>query len=456
MAETKPSYEVLAARLTKAESYLQAIRSGKVDMIVGADAALSVQLAETQQALEKRTEELAKTNVTLQNEVAEHKQAQEELAKYRDHLEVLVLERTAELSRTVEEVERQRWAIMNVLQDLSRSNKKLANEKSLSEEYINSLPGLFYVFDEERFVRWNKQWEIVSGYSSDELAEMYSTDFFQGSDKIHIAEKMKEVFTKGVSGAEAELVTKQGRRIFYYFSGSRIEINGKPHLIGLGINIAERKRAEEQVQASLREKEVLLKEIHHRVKNNMQVISSLLNLQANQIEDEHIHGLFKESQNRIRSMAFIHEKLYENSDLAQIEFEDYLYTLASNIFRSYLKTGIQFIIEAEDIFLDIKIAIPCGLLINELISNALKYAFPEGRTGNIYITMCPTDDNDLVITVRDDGIGFPEGIDFRDTDSFGLQLVNMMTEQLSGTIELNSKEGTTFIITFPVKGEDHE
>ncbi|MDM8541488.1 histidine kinase dimerization/phosphoacceptor domain -containing protein [Desulfococcaceae bacterium HSG9] len=348
MAETKPSYEALAARLAKAESYLQAIRSGKVDIIVGADAALSVQLAETQQALEKRTEELAKTNVTLQNEVAEHKQAQEELAKYRDHLEELVEERTAELSRTVEEVERQRWAIMNVLQDLSRSNKKLALE------------------------------------------------------------------------------------------------------------IEERKQAEEQVQAALREKEVLLKEIHHRVKNNMQVISSLLSLQANQIEDEHMRGLFKESQNRIRSMALIHEKLYGNSDLAQIEFEDYLYTLASNIFRSYLKTGIQFIIEAEDIFLDIKIAIPCGLLINELISNALKYAFPEGRTGNIYITMCPTDDNDLVITVRDDGIGFPEGIDFRDTDSFGLQLVNMMAEQLSGTIELNSKEGTTFIITFPVKGEDHE
>ncbi|MCP4139302.1 MAG: PAS domain S-box protein [Chloroflexi bacterium] len=130
-----------------------------------------------------------------------------------------------------------------------RAEEALRNEKSLSEEYINSLPGLFYVIDdEERLIRWNKQWEIVSGYSSDELAEMHATDFFQGPDEIHIAEKMKEVFTKGLSESEAELVTKQGTKIPYFFSGSRIEINGKPHLIGLGINITERKQAEEAQQ----------------------------------------------------------------------------------------------------------------------------------------------------------------------------------------------------------------
>ncbi len=149
----------------------------------------------------------------------------------------------------------------------------LQNEKMLSEEYINSLPGLFYVFDEEKFVRWNMQWEIVSGYSSNELGKMYGTDFFQGSDRIHIAENMKGVFVEGVSEAEAELVTKQGRRIPYYFSGLRKEINGKPHLIGLGIDITKRRRTEESLQTS--------KEIQDAILSTTDVLLAYLDREFN-------------------------------------------------------------------------------------------------------------------------------------------------------------------------------
>ncbi|MCP4612067.1 MAG: sensor histidine kinase, partial [Planctomycetes bacterium] len=159
----------------------------------------------------------------------------------------------------------------------------------------------------------------------------------------------------------------------------------------------------------------------------------------------------KESQNRIRSMALVHEKLYQAPDLALIDFDNYLRSLTATIFRSYYKSGIELIIEAQDTYLDVNTAIPCGLIINELVSNALKYAFPKNRPGRIHITFRRTATGIFVLTFQDDGIGFPEEIDFRNTESLGLQLVNLSTKQLQGDIELRREQGTTFTITFPEK-----
>jgi two-component sensor histidine kinase len=216
----------------------------------------------------------------------------------------------------------------------------------------------------------------------------------------------------------------------------------------LQAEIAERRRAEERMAASLLEKEVLLKEIHHRVKNNLQIISSLLNLQSDNIDLADPARTFRESQDRIRSMALVHEKLYRSGDVARIDFREYVESLTAGLYRSYFPgPGVRIFADVENVSLDIDLAVSCGLIINELVSNALKYAFPEGRAGEIHVSLAGDGDS-YTLTVSDDGVGLPPGLDFRDTPSLGLQLVNTLVGQLEGTIELDSAEGTRFKITF--------
>ncbi len=225
----------------------------------------------------------------------------------------------------------------------------------------------------------------------------------------------------------------------------------------------ERKWAEEQIKASLREKEMLLKEVHHRVKNNLQVISSLLRLQSEYVKDKESLEMFKESYNRIRSIASIHEKLYQFEELARIDFAEYIRNITDHLFRSYgvNSEAISLKINVVDGLLGIDTAIPCGLIINELVSNCLKHAFPEGRKGEICIDLssdlpaAPSDravqtGNKFTLIVSDNGVGLPKDFHFRNTRSLGLQLVNTLTDQLRGTIELDGNRGTSFKITFTV------
>ncbi len=215
----------------------------------------------------------------------------------------------------------------------------------------------------------------------------------------------------------------------------------------LQAEMIERKRAEERIKLSLQEKEVLLKEIHHRVKNNLQIISSLLNLQSSNLNKE-AAAAFKESQNRIKSMALIHEKLYQSSDLSRVDFGEYVGCLTTHLVRSYTSNpGVSVSMDIRGISLDIDTAIPCGLIINELVSNSLKYAFPDGRTGIIHIDMA-LDNGAYRLTVGDNGIGLSQGTNYRNTGSLGLQLVDTLVDQLEGTIELVPEKGATFMITF--------
>lgn len=212
-----------------------------------------------------------------------------------------------------------------------------------------------------------------------------------------------------------------------------------------------RQRAEEEIKLSLREKEVLLKEIHHRVKNNLQIITSLLNLQSAQLKDPEALMLFRESQSRVRSMALIHEKLYQSKDLARVDFDSYVRDLIVFLFRSYATNPdkIRTHIETQGMFLDIDTAIPCGLIISELVTNTLKYAFPEGQRGNLYVGLGRADDGMLMLEVRDDGVGFPADFDWRKSDSLGLQLVSTLSAQLHGTVEVDGKDGASFKLSFP-------
>ncbi len=214
-------------------------------------------------------------------------------------------------------------------------------------------------------------------------------------------------------------------------------------------DITERKNIELKLKKSLEEKEMLLKEIHHRVKNNLMIISSLLNLQSQYIKDKASQDIFKESQNRARSMALIHERLYQSTDLKRIDFGEYITSLATELFHTYVSAPslIEQKINVEDILLDINTAIPLGLIVNELITNSLKHAFPEGKNGEINIDFHSKDDQ-YELTVKDNGIGFPEDIDFQNTDSLGLRIVNSLTEQIDGEITLDTNNGTKFKITF--------
>lgn len=216
--------------------------------------------------------------------------------------------------------------------------------------------------------------------------------------------------------------------------------------------ISRRAQAEEQLTGSLQEQEVLLKEVHHRVKNNLQIISSLLELQSDAIHDPRLLELFRDSQSRIRSMALVHETLYQSQDLARFDVAPYVETLSVQLFRSY-GADLQRITlrtEVERVVLNIDSVIPCGLILNELLTNAIKYAFPPGQTGEIRVALHVDADQRVTLVVQDTGIGFPEDLDFRHTDSLGLQLVSMLTTQLGGTIELEREGGTRFTLTFPL------
>jgi two-component sensor histidine kinase len=227
---------------------------------------------------------------------------------------------------------------------------------------------------------------------------------------------------------------------------------GQPfQYLAIRFDVTNRKQIEERMRTSLQEKEVLLKEIHHRVKNNLQIISSLLNLQCQNLEDGEVIAAFRESQNRIESMALIHEKLYQSEDMARINASEYIYDLVSNLFYTYEINldAIALKIDVDEVWLGLDTAIPCGLIINELVLNALKHAFPDGRAGEVFIHFGVRDAHHLMLAVSDTGVGLPKDLDYQKTDSLGLQLVNALTHQIEGIIKVNESDGVEFEIVFP-------
>ncbi len=213
--------------------------------------------------------------------------------------------------------------------------------------------------------------------------------------------------------------------------------------------VEERKKIEKKLINSLKEKEILLKEVHHRVKNNMQVISSLFSLQAKYLKDKEAVQFLKECQNRIKSMALVHENLYRSKDLVNVNFSDYIKKLANLLYDSYKpNTKVDLKLDVEDIFLDIETAIPCGLIINELVSNAFKHAFPEGKQGEIRVSMHLISENEVELIIQDTGIGLPKDFSIEKVNSLGLKLVKLLTEQLDGSLEIIKNQGTKFKIKF--------
>ncbi len=276
-------------------------------------------------------------------------------------------------------------------------------------------------------------------------------DLLQTQFPIHLEQIKAEVLEHGRWEGDLTHIRRDGSQIVVSSRWS-LQKNGDDERIRfLEINndITQRKKAEEKVKQSLKEKEMLLKEIHHRVKNNLMVISSLLNLQSQYDKDQEVLGMIKETQSRARSMAIIHERLYQSEDLKTIDFGKYIRTLAMELSRTYRVSPdlVKLHINVEDVKLDINTSIPLGLIVNELVSNSMKHAFPDGRNGEIDIDFYLKDDV-YSLNVCDNGIGFPEDLDFRKTESLGLQLVNTLSGQIDATVELDRSQGTDFIIKF--------
>jgi PAS domain S-box-containing protein len=216
-------------------------------------------------------------------------------------------------------------------------------------------------------------------------------------------------------------------------------------------DITASQQVEERLRASLQEKEVLLQEIHHRVKNNLQVISSLLDMQSFSIQSPEAIAVLEDSQHRVRTMAFVHERLYQSEDLASVDVREYLESLTGYLLAAYEHDTdvIHLNLQADDVSFDIDSAIACGLIVNELVSNALKHAFPPGQPGEIHVRLRTANVGRFQLVVADNGVGFPPDLDVNTATSLGLRLVNMLTEQLQGTLEMTRDDGTIFRITFP-------
>jgi PAS domain S-box-containing protein len=343
-------------------------------------------------------------------------------------------------------------------------------ERRVAEEALTESERIFRaIFDESSafmglmnadgtIVKLNRSYLDFCGIANE--AEVSGLPLWQIPCWAHseeMREKMKSATTAAAGGefVRFEATNRSMDGSLHYLDFSLKPVVDESHsvvlLIPEGHDITERKLLQEEVGRALQEKEMLLKEIHHRVKNNIQVIASLLNMQSRTTDDVHIRDVLREAQNRVKSIALIHEKLYQSRSLDHIDYNDYLQKISRHLYESYgiSPRVVVMNIRAENISLHIDKAIPCSLIINELLSNAFKHAFPEGRKGNIWIDIRQAGDT-LVVEYRDDGIGLPGGISLEHAETLGMRLLYGLTKQLDGTIELRSCEGTCITITFPV------
>jgi PAS domain S-box-containing protein len=340
-------------------------------------------------------------------------------------------------------------------EDITKKDIKLReSEEKFRSVSDSAVDGIITTDTDGKIVLFNTSLKNIFGYGNDELKDEQVTMLMPDKYKTNFMdnlEKFKSTGNHERAGKTFETIGLKKDGTEFPFEISIATWGSKDHKFTTSIirDVTERKNTEKQLLKSLNEKEMLLKEIHHRVKNNLMIISSLLNLQSRYIKDEESKNIFKESQNRTRSMALIHERLYQSTDLKRIDFGDYIQTLANELFHTYVMDTslIKLNVDVDNVMLDINTSIPLGLIVNELVTNSLKHAFPPGKTGEINIKF-DTTDTKYQLLVKDNGIGFPKDIDYKNTETLGLRLVTSLTEQIDGEIEFSNSPGTSFKIIF--------
>ncbi len=330
-------------------------------------------------------------------------------------------------------------------QQLSDKNVELEKLSLVASKTDNSV----IIADDSGKIEWvNDGFARMTGLSKEVIGKnIAAAHIYQNADQILDIVK-KEKRSKIV---ESSFQKNGDGKIWINSTVTPIfdEKNELKKFLFIDTDITESKKMEDQIVASLKEKDVLLKEIHHRVKNNLQIIISLLNLQSGYVKDENTLKTVMEGQNRVRAMALVHEKFYQADNLAEIDFKEYTEKLCFYLQQSYgaLNKDIILKIDGDAVAFDMDTAMPCGLLLTEVVSNSLKYAFPEQK-GEIKIGIKKSSDNKVQMDISDNGIGFPEGFDFEKSESLGLQLITALTNQLDGELMVNHDNGTHYTITF--------
>ncbi|HEY9597510.1 MAG TPA: PAS domain-containing protein [Cyanophyceae cyanobacterium] len=332
----------------------------------------------------------------------------------------------------------------------------LQESESKLQAILDNAPAVIYVKNiEGQHILVNRHFLDVFHLAPDQCigksnGELFPSDMaesIQANDKIVLESKAPYQF-------EEQILLDDGIHTYYSVKFPLWDASGNPYAIcGISTDVSDRIQAEALIKASLREKEVLLQEIHHRVKNNLQIVSSLLQMQLRRTKDQEAALVLQDSKNRIASIALVHEKLYRSDDLANIDFAQYIPDLTIHLFDSYKVSSelVTLKTQIDQIFLEVETAIPCGLIINELVSNSLKYAFPGNRQGEIKVEFKANNNDTLMLIVRDNGIGIPQEFDIETTTSLGLTLVQGLVEQLDGTLSVDCSQGTEFKIIFPKK-----
>jgi PAS domain S-box-containing protein len=299
---------------------------------------------------------------------------------------------------------------------------------------------------ENRIVDVNEAACLLLGSASEELISVQPDTGRIDKKLQYITDLVKNMST---DSGTVEIPFGESNDRFIEITLTKAVLGEERFIVLIGRDITERKLSEKKLEASLKEKVSLISEIHHRVKNNMQIISSLMNLQASRLSDPLMQDVFQECRARVRSMAIIHEKLYASENLSRVDIKGYTMSLGSYLKGLYKKKNVIISVQGDSVFLAIDRAVPCGLLLNELISNALKHAFPDERDGEIRINLT-VGGVKASITVTDNGIGFPGHLDLQNASTLGLQLVNDLSEQLSASISVESAAGTTFNLSMSV------
>jgi PAS domain S-box-containing protein len=366
-----------------------------------------------------------------------------------------------EVSLRIMDIEGDRYH-QTIIRDITQHRADSAALKRSEAKYkilFEMAHDAIFLMENDSFTDCNAKTLEMFGGGREDIIGRTPGDFSPSKqpDGTDSRDKSRELIHQALSGSPQNFEWKHrrldGTEIDTEISLARTDIGGRPLLQAIVRDVTERKKAELRIKEALREKDVLLREIHHRVKNNMQVISSLLSLQAQKFRDKDVTEAFRESQGRIRSMALVHEKLYQTRDLSHIDFSDYVQSLTASLFRAYQVNPekVKLKMDLDKVRLDINTSIPCGLILNEIVLNSLKHAFPGDRKGEICVELREKKEGLIRLTVKDDGVGFPPGIDIRNTDTLGLQIVTLLTDQLDGKVEVRSEGGTAVTLTFLAK-----